>query len=73
MIDALAEKDGNMVIYQMLLGRQMTTLQWWLTDGIQWPELQQVATKLFSKATSSASCERNFSAMGFIHSKLRNS
>jgi hypothetical protein len=73
MIDAMAEKDGNMVIYQMLLGRQMTPLQWWLTDGIQWPELQQVAIKLFSMATSSASCERNFSVMGFIHSKLRNS
>ena len=73
MIDTMAEKDGNTFRYQMLLGRQKTPLQWWLTDGIQWPELQQVAIKLFSMATSSASCERNFSVMGFIHSKLRNS
>ena len=29
--------------------------------------------KLFSMATSSASCEQNFSTMGFVHSKLQNS
>jgi hAT family C-terminal dimerisation region len=73
-IDAKAEQDGNTFRYQMLVQRKKTPLQWWLTDGAQWPELQQeVAIKLFSMATSSASCERNFSTMGFIHSKLRNS
>ena len=73
LIDAMAEKSGDTFRYKMLLDRQKTPLQWWLTDGIQWPELQQVAIKLFSMATSSASCERNFSTMGVVHSRLRNS
>ena len=41
--------------------------------GPVWPELQKICTKLFTIATSSsASCERNFSTMGFLHTKLRN-
>ncbi|KAH9275053.1 hypothetical protein BASA83_002767 [Batrachochytrium salamandrivorans] len=36
------------------------------------PELQKIAIKPFSMATSSAASERNFSTMGFIHTKLRN-
>ncbi len=30
-------------------------------------------SRLFNMATSNAASERNFSTMGFIHSKLRNS
>jgi hypothetical protein len=48
-------------------------LQYWQTDGCQWVDLQSVAVCLFSMATSSAASKRNFSTMGFIHSKLRNS
>jgi hypothetical protein len=48
-------------------------LQYWLTDGLQWPDFQKIAVKLFSMATSSASSDRSFSTMGYIHSKLRNS
>lgn len=44
----------------------------WLTDGNDFPDLNKMAIKLFSMATSSASSEINFSMMGFIHSKLRN-
>ncbi|KAH6586487.1 hypothetical protein BASA50_000442 [Batrachochytrium salamandrivorans] len=36
------------------------------------PELQKIAIKLFSMATSSAASERNFSTMGFIHTKFQN-
>ncbi|KAH9275057.1 hypothetical protein BASA83_002771 [Batrachochytrium salamandrivorans] len=36
------------------------------------PELQKIAIKPFSMATSSAASERNFSTMGFIHTKLQN-
>ncbi|CAM9860680.1 unnamed protein product [Lampetra planeri] len=50
-----------------------TALQWWQTDGSEWPDLKKIAIMLFSMATSSAASERNFSPMGFIHSKLRNS
>jgi hAT family C-terminal dimerisation region len=32
-----------------------------------------IAVKLFSMAASTASSERNFSTMAFVHSKLRNS
>ena len=42
-------------------------------DGCEWHELQKIATKLFSMATSSATAEQNFYTMGFIHSKLCNS
>ncbi|ETV90192.1 hypothetical protein H310_14974 [Aphanomyces invadans] len=49
-----------------------TVLQYWLVDGKYWPELRQIAFKLFSMATSSAASERNWSIMGFIHSNLRN-
>ena len=48
-------------------------LQYWLTDGVEWPNLQPVAVKLFSTATSSDASERNFSTMAFIYSRLRNS
>jgi hypothetical protein len=50
-----------------------TVLQYWQTDGCQWADLQSVVVHLFSMATFSAASERNFSTMGFIHSKLRNS
>ncbi|KAH6601735.1 hypothetical protein BASA61_001819 [Batrachochytrium salamandrivorans] len=33
---------------------------------------RKIAIKPFSMATSSAASERNFSTMGFIHTKLRN-
>ncbi len=48
-------------------------LQYWQTDGCQWADLQSVVVRLFSMATFSATSEQNFSMMGFIHSKLRNS
>lgn len=47
-------------------------MEWWFTDGTDNPTLQKIAIKLFTMATSSAASERNFSTMGFIHSKLRN-
>jgi hypothetical protein len=66
------EKVKNSFRFQLLAKRSKSPLQWWLTDGKEFPDLQKIAIKLFSMATSSASSERNFSTMGFIHSKLRN-
>jgi len=72
-ITATQERRTQSFRYKMLAKGSKTVLQYWLTDGCQWPELQQIAFKLFSMATSSAASERNFSMTGFIHSKLRNS
>ena len=44
-----------------------------MVDEYEWPELQKIATKLFSMIMSSAAAEQNFFTMGFIHSKLCNS
>lgn len=72
LIAAAQEKETNSFRYKMLMKGSKTPRQYWLTDGTQWPDLQKIAIKLFSMATSSAASERNFSTMGFIHSKLRN-
>jgi hAT family C-terminal dimerisation region len=67
------EKQENSTRFQLLSGRRKTSLQYWLSDGSEWPLLQKLAIKLFGLATSSAASERNFSTFGFIHSKMRNS
>jgi hypothetical protein len=72
-ISATKERQVNSFRYQMLSKGSKTVLQYWQTDGCQWADLQSVAVHLFSMVTSSAASERNFSTMGFIHSKLRNS
>ncbi len=72
-ISATKERQVNSFRYKMLSKGSKTVLQYWQTDGCQWVDLQSVAVRLFSMATSSATSERNFSTMGFIHSKLRNS
>lgn len=71
-IAATKSKEANSMRYNMLKSKQKTVLEYWLTDARDWPELQKIATQLFTMATSSASAERNWSAIGFIHSKLRN-
>ncbi|CAB4395903.1 unnamed protein product [Rhizophagus irregularis] len=55
-----------------LLELEQTPLDYWsfLSDSV--PELSQIATKLFSICVNSASCERLFSTMGFLHTKRRN-
>jgi Protein of unknown function (DUF 659)/hAT family C-terminal dimerisation region len=66
-------KDG-------VFGRQdviktVTTLpgwQWWQTWGGQVPELQRLAIRILSQVTSASSCERNWSAHDFVHSRRRN-
>jgi hAT family C-terminal dimerisation region len=71
-ISATKEKQSNSFRYQMLAKGRKSEFQYWCADGYQWPDLQKVAVKLFSMATSSVASERKVSAMGFIHSKLRN-
>ena len=45
---------------------------WWKEYGGDTIELQHVATHVLSVAASSGSCERNWSAYDFIHTKHRN-
>ena len=68
------QKNKKLFCYKVLLKGPKIPLEYWLVDGCEWPELQKIATKLFSMATSSATTttEQNFSTMGFIHSKLCN-
>ena len=72
-ITATREKTIDLFCYKMLKKGSKSVLQYWLVDGKSWPEVQKIAIKLFCMATSSAAFERNFSTMGFIHTKLRNS
>ena len=37
-----------------------------------WPELALVGMRVLSQVISASSCERNWSAHGHIHSKIRN-
>ena len=67
------QKNEMLFCYKVLLKGSKIQLEHWLVDGFEWPELQKIATKLFSMATSSATAEQNVSTMGFIHSKLCNS
>jgi Protein of unknown function (DUF 659)/hAT family C-terminal dimerisation region len=71
-IAAEKERERNSPQFRALTKREMTPLQWWLADGSDHPLLKPIATKLFSMVTSTAASERNFSTMGFVHSKLRN-
>ena len=45
---------------------------WWREYGSQTFELQHIATRVLCVAASSPSCERNWSAYDFIHTKIRN-
>ena len=72
-ISAMKEKTDNSFRFKILLKGRKTPLQYWQSDGAAWSDLQTICVKLFTMATSSASSERNFSTMGFVHSKLRNS
>jgi len=54
----------------MLLKGTKTALQYWQIDGISYPVLSKEVIKVFSMVTSSASSEREFLSMAFIHSKL---
>jgi hypothetical protein len=53
-ISATKERQANSFCYQMLSKGSKTVLQYWQADGCQWADLQSVAVRLFSMATSSA-------------------
>jgi len=71
-IKATSDRAQNDFRFKMLLKGKKTCIQYWLVDGGAYPNLREVAINVFSMVTSSAASERGFSAMGFVHSKLRN-
>ncbi|KAJ1328626.1 hypothetical protein BSLG_010358 [Batrachochytrium salamandrivorans] len=56
----------------MLKKGTKTVMQYWVSDGNDWPVLQQVALRVFSMACSTVASERNFSTF-VSYTKLRNS
>ena len=71
-VDAGEEKLSKSFRFNMLATRKTKILNYWLTTGQRWPELQQLAIRVFQVAPSSTASERNFSTFGFVHSKGRN-
>jgi hypothetical protein len=71
-INARKYRNQNDFQFKMLLKGTKSALQYWQIDGASYPNLSKEAIKVFSMVTSSASSEREFSSMSFIHSKLRN-
>lgn len=69
--DSLNEREEKTFRFKRI-GEAQSVLQWWITDGTDWPMLRNLAIRVFSMAASAAASERNFSTFGFIHSKLRN-
>lgn len=50
----------------------MPAYAWWQMFGAGVPELQRVAVRVLAQVSSASSCERNWSAYGFVHNRLRN-
>ncbi|CAM6027354.1 unnamed protein product, partial [Sphagnum balticum] len=53
-IAAEQEKAEDSTRFKMLANGAKTVLQHWLVDGKDWPDLRQIAIKLFSMATLTA-------------------
>jgi hAT family C-terminal dimerisation region len=69
---ALQQQSMNSFKYVMLCQGKTPMPQFWGSYLQDWLLLAHLALMVFSVASSSAASERNFFAMGFIHSKLRN-
>jgi hypothetical protein len=73
LVKAKQERLKNRFKFKMLKGGTKTVLEYWKIDGENFHALQKVALTVFGIMNSSAASERNFSTMGFVHNKLRNS
>jgi hypothetical protein len=71
---AKEQKDKLTHRYKALVDKEhkQSVFSWWYTKGQEWPDLQDLALRLFSLPCTSCESERAFSALGFVHSKLRN-
>ena len=69
-INSRSIRQKKTVVYQSMVSKDLSVLDFWLTTGTRWPLLRELALKVFNLVASSAASERNFSTTGFIHSKL---
>ena len=65
-VQAKCNKDDNTFRFQMLSKKRKSPLQYWHTDGADWPDMQNIDLKIFRLEKSSAASERNFSTFRFI-------
>ena len=65
-------QEQNTPYLQRLIEGDLTPLDFLRDYRQKFPHLSALALRVFALAASRASCERNFSIMGFIHSKIRN-
>ena len=65
-------KEENSVYYRGMQRGTFSRLQFWEHKGDMWPNLAPLAKAFFHLSPSSATPERSFSAMGYVHTKLRN-
>ena len=60
--------------FNSLVSRKTTPIAWWSSTGSKhFPTLADLANRVFACLAASATAERSFSAMAFLHSDLRNS
>ena len=52
--------------------KKMSSWAWWARYGGNTPELQRFTMEVLSLVAGACSCERNWSAFDFVHSKKRN-
>src|SRR5688572_13326458 len=55
-----------------VLENKIKVHKFWISQGMEWPTLRELANRVFSLVPSTASSKRNFSTFGFVHSRLRN-
>ncbi|XP_026444083.1 uncharacterized protein LOC113344294 [Papaver somniferum] len=67
--DAKGEFGRRLAINQH---KTMALDEWWRNFGCATPNLQKLATRIFSQTCSSSGCERNWGVFERVHSKKRN-
>ena len=65
-------KRSNSKFYIRVSSGKLTPRDFWFDYSDSYDHLKELGRRIFSLTPSSASCERNFSKVGFIHFKLRN-
>jgi hypothetical protein len=63
------DKQGTYAV--PFVKKRVTPRTWWMSCDDQPPYLKQLALKMFSVVPHSASCERMFSALGWLYGKKR--
>jgi hypothetical protein len=81
--ESVAKAEAQLETYRTRSGRfareacvinmeKMSSWAWWAKYGGNTPELQRFAMEVLSLVAGACSCERNWSAFDFVHSKKRN-